>query len=213
MKRKALTVLGLVLLFSLIVIWLRGHHEPFLGGFSPGDVKEIQSVIRHDLWQRAFTHFSIASSSRLLWTMATSRVKQIDVSPDNRRVLVLVHSALGDSVYDMHQDSSQNGPTRWRISSLRPAGPWLKQVEFYGTFAKLSINGGLGLGLTGEKLPPSFDIPPPHPIPPVSPSPEIFGPAARSRQDSVHSTAQFSESLSNVATLQLRIPQRPTHER
>jgi hypothetical protein len=203
MKPKALKVLGLVLLFSLIVLWFRGRpHEPFVGAFSQNDVKEIQSVIRHDLWQRAFTRFSIASSSKSLWSLATSRVKQIDVSPDNRGAMVVVHSALGDSVYQMRQASSKDGPAHWQISTVSPPGPWLKKWESYGTWARLPINGGLGLGLMGGKLPPSFDIPPPHPSPPVSPPLELFGP--HTPPASVHSAAQFSASLSNAATLQLR---------
>src|SRR5262245_16657536 len=82
MKRKALIALCPVTLFTFALVFLSAHPSVhFTGPFAPKYVKEIQRGVRQEMWRRAFPRFSmqtIAAAPKLLWSLATSRVEQID---------------------------------------------------------------------------------------------------------------------------------------
>ena len=152
-------------------------------------------------------------------SLATSRVEEMDVFAGGQDVRVHVRSPLGNHIYGMHKSSPKPGQPSWRITGGRPAGPWLKEVESWGVYAKLGLKGGFGL--VGGRLPQSFVTPVDyysrtHPSVPSEPrslgsnqislsyevQPLILDKASLAIP--AHSADQFSASLSNLTTLQLR---------
>ena len=216
------------MLFTLALVFFSAHPSVhFTGPFAPKDVKEIQRGVRQEMWRRAFPRFSmqtIAAAPKLLWSLATSRVEQIDVFEGGQFVRVRVRSPLGDHIYGMSKSFPKPGQPSWRITGGRPAGPWLKEADSWGGYAKLPLKGGFGL--IGGRLPQSFVTPVDyysrtHPSVPFEPRsldsnqislsyvmhPLILDKAPSAItcwQDPAFPADRFSGSLSNLTRLQLR---------
>ena len=230
MKRNTYVVLGLAVLLSVVVAWLKGRSSPhFVGGFSPEDFNQIQKVIRQTMWRRAFPNFStktITAAPGSLCRLAISRIEQVDVFEGGTSCRVRVQTPLGIDLFGMQKAVPKPGQTNWTIDSERlSAGKdFIKKIESWRGFAKLSVKGGSGL--VGGKLPAVFYTPAVYPelprfIPtmegrPVDLTPgdvsyerhRFFlpddSPPTTSRRELILTEGKFSGVLSNRAKLDLR---------
>lgn len=232
MRRRTYIALGLVVLFSVVIFWLNGRTSPrFVGGFSAEDFKEVQKVIRHTMWRRAFPGFSaktFTAAPGSLWRLTISRIQRVYVYAGGTWCEVVVWTPLGIDLFEMQKSAPKPGQTNWRITSeMGSAGAALiKKIEGYGG-AKLPVKGGFGL--LGGKLPAVFYTPAvyrEHFFGDTSPtSGQALGLASnqvslsfearsvlldddsrsrKSRHDSIAPGEQFSGWLSNHNELQLR---------
>ena len=230
-KRKPLIAVGLGVLFTLAVV-LRWSLSPvhFVGGFSPKDFKEIQGVVRQEMWRRVFPSLSmktIVEAPGSLWFLARSRIEQVDVFEGGEHVRVRVRTPLGLYGYAMQKSRTKDSQPAWRVLSTRLLNPQIiKKLESYAGFTKLQPKGGSGL--LGGRLPSLFVTLAVYPerVPdrisiPLEPRglgsnnaslslgvqrvvQDDTPSALTSRQGPVDSVDQFSASLSNRAALQLK---------
>ncbi len=158
-RRGSRTVwFGLTVLTGFVVFWFCWSSSAhWVGAFSPQDFKEVQEAIRLAVLRKAATQ-PPSEVPASMWSLATSRIDQVDVFPKGEQVRVRVQTPKGLCLYLVRKQRLKPGQTGWQIkSSISPSPQLLEKMESWGNFAKLQVKGGFGL--IGGKLPRAFITP------------------------------------------------------
>jgi len=147
MKRKLLIALGAIIFVSAFIVWRHLQRSTSgVGELSQEDFERIRRVTRVAMWQRAFPDFSrrtLLGAPRSLYSLATSRIGQIDILPGSLRVRVQTGSK--DYFYFVEKYQPKAGREDWRV--VRQSAAYETVINLNGGpgFTEIRVDGGFGL--------------------------------------------------------------------
>jgi hypothetical protein len=143
---KAITVLALIC--TALLLWLSARVPASVSSelreLSRADFKEIENATRRAMWKNAFpSKASFLVSPRLVWRLATSRIRKIEVFTA-ADVQVQVRSASGDMFYHVVK-ATRIDQSDWHVVSGGRM-PQISVVSLNGSLVdEVLVHGGVGL--------------------------------------------------------------------